>query len=121
MDYLKSMEYFDMGQYTAGAATSSPLADVSNSSEDMQSYTATGNGSGQFLDTSTQNQIFGGLSKVLDYALQRDAYKMQMNAQLQQGPATQQQVVVQGKQTNFMFLALCGLGIYLVASQGAAK
>lgn len=117
MDYLKSMEQYDFSQYEAGAVD--PVrTDVSYSGEDMQTSTATGNGSGVFLDSGWQNALFGAIPKVVDYALQRDAVKMGMVAPMGQ-PTTQQQVQVQGKQTNFMFLALCGLGIYIFASQGA--
>jgi len=108
---------FDLSQLTSDALNTSPLGDVSDGAENMQSYTATGNGTGVFLDTSAQNSIFGGLSKVLDYALQRDAYKMGMTSSVNGRPSTQQQVLVQGKQTNVMFLALCGLGIYLLVRE----
>jgi hypothetical protein len=111
VDYLSSMSQFNLDDYTAGADNASPLSDVSNGDAPMQSYTATGNGTGAFLDTSAQNAIFGGLSRVLDYALRRDAYQMGMP--LNNAAATQQQVQIQRKQSNGMFLLLCGVGVYL--------
>lgn len=104
---------FDLGAITGGADASSPLSDVSNGAEPMQSYTATGNGSGVFLDTSMQNTILGGLSKVVDYAIRRDAYSMGMAMPAGQA-STGQQLIVQRKQTNGMFLLLIGLGAFLV-------
>lgn len=104
---------FDLAAITGGADAASPLSDVSNGAEPMQSYTPTGNGSGVFIDTSLQNQIFGGLSKVMDYAMQRDAYQMRANLPLGVNGATGQQLQVQRKQTNGMFLMLCGVGLFL--------
>lgn len=118
MDYLSQLSggLFDLDEITAGVNVTSPRADNSWGAPAMETHTPTGNGSGVFMDSSWQQTIFGGLSKVVDYAIQRDAIKMQMNQPYYQ-PATQQQVQVQGKQTNFLFLALCGLGIYLVAKK----
>lgn len=105
---------FDLAAITGGADAASPLTDVSNGGEPMQTYTATGNGSGVFIDSSLQNQIFGGLSKVLDYAIKRDAYQMGMQMPVGQGGSTGQQLMVQRKQTNGMFLLLCGVGLFMV-------
>jgi len=116
-DYSSMENMWDLSQLTSDALAVSPLGDVSNGAENMQSYTPTGNGSGVFLDTTSQNQIFGGLGKVLDYALQRDAYKIGMASPLNGRPTTQQQVQIQQKQGNFLFLALCGIGIYLMVKE----
>ncbi len=113
-DYLRSISTFNLDDYTAGADAASPLTDVSYSDEPMQTYTPTGNGSGVFLDSSLQNTILGGLSKVVDYAIKRDAYNMGMQMPVGVGGATGQQLQVQRKQTNGLFLLLCGLGVYLV-------
>lgn len=115
MDYLQSISTFNLDDYTAGADAASPLPDVSNGWAPMTTSTPTGNGSGQFLDTSTQNLIFGGLKSVLDYAIKRDQYQMGMALPGMQATTSQQVLQQQGKQTNFLFLALCGLGIFLVA------
>jgi hypothetical protein len=115
VDYLSSISDFNLDDYTAGADVSSPLPDVSNGWAPMTTSTPTGNGSGQFLDTSMQNAIFGGLSKVLDYAIKRDQYNMGMALPGMQATNSQQVLAVQKKQTNFLFLAMCGLGIFLVA------
>jgi len=80
-DYFGSISNLDSLMY--GADTASPLQDVSWSSPDMQPYTPTGNGSGQFLDTATQNALFGGLDKVLNWAIQRDAAKIQQDTTYQ--------------------------------------
>jgi len=118
MDYFTTMGSFNLDAFLEGSDTTSPLDDNAWGDTAMETSTPTGNGSGAFLDSGWQNQIFGGLSKVVDYAIQRDAVKMQAKLPQVYQPATAQQVQVQGKQTNFMFLALCGLGIYLVASRG---
>jgi hypothetical protein len=113
-DYLSSISpfaSFDLGVVTYGADDASPLGDVSNGAPAMQTYTNTGNGSGVFVDTSWQNAIIGGLSKVVDYAIKKDAYSMG-------GPlanqATGQQVMVQQRQTNGTFLLLCAVGAFML-------
>jgi len=116
MDFFGSNN-FRLDSILGGADETVPLPDVSMGGEDMQPSTPTGNGSGVFVDSTMQQNIFGGLSKVLDYALQRDAYKMNMQRNLQYQPAVQQQVQVQGRQTNFLFLAACAVGVYLLVRE----
>jgi hypothetical protein len=112
MDYLASLSQFNLDDYTAGADNASPLSDVSNGDSPMQTYTPTGNGTGVFLDTGWQNAIFGGLSKVVDYAIKKDAYNM--GIPLNNAAVTSQQALVQRNQSNGLFLLLCGVGVYLV-------
>jgi hypothetical protein len=117
MDFFGSNN-FNLESLMGGADEATPLPDVSMGGEDMQPSTPTGNGSGVFVDSTMQQNIFGGLSKVLDYALQRDAYKMNMQRNLQyQQPVMQQQVQAQGRQTNFLFLAACAVGIFLLVKE----
>lgn len=113
-DYLASISQFDLSDITSGADNPAPLGDVSNGWTSMDTSTPTGNGSGVFVDTSWQNQIFGGLSKVVDYAIKRDAYTMGMSMPVGQGGSTGQQLLVQRKQTNGLFLLLAGVGLFLV-------
>ena len=108
---------FNLESLMGGADQATPLPDVSMGGEDMQTSTPTGNGTGVFVDSTMQQSIFGGLSKVLDYALQRDAYKMNVQRNLQYQPAVQQQVQVQAKQTNFLFLAGCAVVVYLLVKE----
>ena len=108
---------FDLGAITGGADAESPLGDVSNGAPSMQTYTPTGTGSGVFVDTSWQNQMFGGLSKVVDYAIKRDARTMDRLGPNSQGATGQQQMQVQRKQTNTMFLLLCGVGLFLALKE----
>lgn len=114
MDWLSSISPYSqyLDDYTAGADVTSPLSDVSNSSPAMQTYTATGTGSGVFIDSGWQNAIMGGLQTALNYAIKRDAYDHGMIPQA--GAATAQQVVVQQRQTNGIFLMLCAVGAILV-------
>jgi hypothetical protein len=61
--------------YGAGSYSYVP-ADVSNGSQAEQPYTATGNGTGVFMDTTTEKGIFGLLGQALNYAMVRDQQKM---------------------------------------------
>lgn len=112
-DWLSTISPFAyaIDDYSAGADITSPLTDVSNGAQDMQTYTATGNGSGVFIDSGWQNAIMGGLQTALNYAIKRDSYQQGIP---QAGAATAQQVVVQQKQTNVIFIGLCVLGAVLV-------
>lgn len=115
MDYLASISpfsSFDLSDYTAGADAAAPLADVSNSSPAMSTYTTTGTGSGVFVDSGWQNALLGGLTTALNYAIKRDAYDHGMIPAA--GAATAQQVVVQQKQTNGLFLLLLVIGAVVV-------
>ena len=104
---------FNLDNVTWGADAASPLSDVSYGSQPMESYTPTGTGSGTFISADWQQGILGGLQTALNYAITRDAYKngLPINGV---AAATQQQVVVQQKQTNGMFLLLCAVGLVLV-------
>lgn len=109
-------EFFGIGgtDYSSslgfGGNEYSPIyGDVSNGAQDMQPSTSTGNGSGVFMDSGMQNQIFGTLQNVLNYALKRDQIKMQ--AGLAQ-PVQQQQAAIQYVQTkNNNMLVWAGLGL----------
>lgn len=115
-DFTSGNGWFDLSGVLSGADQASPLPDVSNGAPAMETYTPTGNGSGVFVDTSWQNQIFGGLNKVLDYAVQRDAYRM---GALPTIPgtygATSQQVYQQRRSQNGLMLLLLGVGIFALA------
>ncbi|WP_426079280.1 hypothetical protein [Janthinobacterium sp. PSPC3-1] len=109
-------EYFGIGgtDYSTslgfGGNDYSPIyGDVSNGAQDMQPSTSTGNGSGVFLDTSTQNAIFGTLTNVLNYALKRDQIKMQAGLAQPQQQAQAQIQYVQTKNNNMLVWA--GLGL----------
>lgn len=115
MDLLNSISNFDydLGKLTYGADRPTPLGDVSMGEPAMTTNTATGNGTGVFQAYDWGTAIGGGLSKVLDYAIRRDEIKLGIAAPLGQ-PTTSQQVQVQGKQTNVIFLLLLALGVYVV-------
>lgn len=109
-------EYFGIGgeDYSSslgfGGNDYSPIyGDVSNGAQDMQPSTSTGNGSGVFLDTGTQNAIFGTLTNVLNYALKRDQIKMQAGLAQPQQQAQAQIQYVQTKNNNMLVWA--GLGL----------
>lgn len=109
-------EYFGIGDagYSSslgyGSNDYSPIyGDVSNGAQDMQPSTSTGNGSGVFLDTGTQNAIFGTLTNVLNYALKRDQIKMQAGLAQPQQQAQAQIQYVQTKNNNMLVWA--GLGL----------
>lgn len=115
-DYITGTGEFNLSGVTAGADVTSPRDDNAWGAPAMETNTPTGNGTGVYVDSSWATALMGGLNKAVDYAIQRDAF--QMRAQVPFGQvqgSTSQQVQVQRKQTNFMFLALCGVGIYLVA------
>lgn len=114
-DYLSSISEFNLDDYTAGADTASPLADNSWGSEPMQTSTPTGNGTGVYVDTGWQNAILGGINKALDYAIKKDQYQMGMSLPGMQPGNSQQVLAQQRKQTNFLFLGLVGIGIYMMA------
>ena len=82
-DYLSSISNFDLDGLMYGSDRPAPLPDVSWSSPPMESYTPTGTGSGQFIDTTTQNALLGGLDKVLNWAIQRDTAKIQQDTAYQ--------------------------------------
>lgn len=91
--------------------------DVSMGAPDEQPYTPTGNGTGVFLDSGTQNGIFTTLDKVLNYALYRDQQKMTAV----QFPAQQQQTQMAAARANdsrLLTFAMIGAGIYLLVSMG---
>lgn len=110
MDFLSSISDFDLD--------SSPVYDdVSYGAPAMETSTPTGNGTGEF---NWGGLLGGALAAGVQYAIQRDQQKMNMTMQMGQ-PTTQQQVQVQGRQTNFMFIAGCGLVLYLVLANGGGK
>lgn len=111
----------DLSTITDGADMATPLHDVSDGSQDMQSYTPTGNGSGEWVGFSdkTTDRLWGGLDKVLNYALIRD------NMQMQRVPTASQQIqqgtlAVQRQQSNnsglLLWIAL-GAGVFMLASR----
>ena len=109
-DYYASISDFQIDPYRIND-------DVSEGAPAMETSTPTGNGTGQF---NWQGLLGGSLQAGLNYAIQRDQIKMGMAAPMGQ-PTTHQQVQVQAKQTNFLFLLGCGVVAYLVLSNGAAK
>lgn len=104
---------FNLNELLYGSDKPVPRDDVSYGSEPMETSTPTGNGTGQF---NWENLIGKTLETGLQYAIVRDQQKMGNFAPLGQ-PTTQQQVQVQGRQNNFLFFALCGLGVYLLVRQ----
>ena len=90
-------------------------ADVSQGSQDAQPYTATGNGTGSWIDPATTQSIFGFLEKGLNYAIIRDQQKMtavqaapimQAQAQATQYRATDNRVL--------MYAAMAAVVLYVV-------
>jgi hypothetical protein len=81
-DFGSGFGDIDLSTIADGSTDGVPL-DVSNGAPDMQPSTPTGNGSGVFLDSTSQNRIFGGLEKVLDYALQRDQQRFALDSRIQ--------------------------------------
>lgn len=107
---------FDIGAITNGSDMSSPLPDVSNGAQDMQPWTNTGTGSGVFVDTQTQNHVFGTLDKVLNYALVRDQQTMvRVPTQMQAGAIQQQQQRAQNSRL-VLWVALA-LGAFMVINK----
>jgi hypothetical protein len=63
---------FDDINFGMDGASWGVTADVSNSEPSMQPTTATGNGTGYYVDNSWQNAIFGTIGQALNYAIVRD-------------------------------------------------
>lgn len=113
---------FNLSDVTYGADVSSPLPDVSWSSPDMQPYTPTGNGSGQFIDTATQNGIFGLIDRAMNYAIQRDTAKIQQDTAFQlagtQYASTNNALSYQAQQSaanrKLLVIGLAVAGLFLV-------
>jgi UDP-N-acetylenolpyruvoylglucosamine reductase len=107
----------DVDPYTSFGAGgyANVLTDVSMGSQDEQPYTATGNGSGVFLDSSTQNGIFGVLEKGLNYALHRDQQKMTaVAAQPVQQAQVKAQVEQAGNSRILLYALIAGAIIFMV-------
>jgi hypothetical protein len=106
----------DLSTITNGADMSTPLGDVSNGADPMQSSTPTGTGSGVFLDTNTQNAIFGSLNNVLNYALYRDSVQMQRNpTALQTGTLALQQQ--KAKSSNLLIWIAAGVLLFMAVEK----
>lgn len=125
MDWLSKISPygdFNLNDVTYGADVSSPLPDVSWSSPAMESSTPTGTGSGQFIDTSTQNALLGGLNNVLNWAIQRDALKIQQDTKTQlagtQYASTNNALNYQAQQSaanrKLLMIGLAVAGLFLV-------
>lgn len=119
MDWLSATSTIDLDAIMKGSDSPAPLTDVSWSSPAMESYTPTGTGSGQFIDTQTQNTLLGGLTSVLNYALQRDAIKIQASTQQQlagnQVGYANSALAYQAQQSNSnRTLIMLGLGVAAV-------
>ena len=125
MDWLSKISPygdFNLNDVTYGADVSSPLPDVSWSSPAMESSTPTGTGSGQFIDTSTQNALLGGLNNVLNWAIQRDALKIQQDTKMQlagtQYATTNNALGYQAQQSaanrKLLMIGLAVAGLFLV-------
>lgn len=111
----------DWSSIVDGADSSVPLGDVSQGSQDMQPYTATGGGSGEWIGFSdqTENRLWSGLDKVLNYALLRDQQQMNRtptaSQQLQAGTIQVQQQQT-GNSRLLLWVAL-GAGVFLLATR----
>lgn len=95
-------------------------ADVSNGSPAEQPYTATGNGSGQFVTQDWQGALFGGLQTALNYALLRDQQKMTAVAQAPVQAAqlqTQVQQVQHGNMLTYVLIGAAVLAVVLVTRE----
>jgi hypothetical protein len=111
-DFGSGFSDIDLSTITGGSTYDPPLNDVSMGAPDMTTGTPTGNGFGVFLDTAMQDRIFGGLEKVLNYALVRDQVSMTRNAQHMQANAYAQPGAVQARQTqNTTLLIWGGIGL----------
>lgn len=121
-DYYSTISPFNLDAVMEGSDRPAPLPDVSWASQPMESYTPTGNGSGQFIDTATQNGIFGTLDKVLNWAIQKDSAKIQQDTQLQladrQGNSVNTMLGYQAQQAQanrkLMLMGLMAAGLFLV-------
>lgn len=121
-DYYSTISPFNLDAVMAGSDSPAPLPDVSWASQPMESYTSTGNGSGQFIDTATQNGIFNLLDKGLNWAIQKDSAKIQQDTQLQladrQGNSVNTMLGYQAQQAQanrkLMLLGLMAAGLFLV-------
>jgi hypothetical protein len=67
---------FDDINFDMDGASWGVVPDVSNSEPSMQPTTATGNGTGYYVDNTWQNAIFGTLGQALNYAMLRDQQKI---------------------------------------------
>lgn len=117
MDFNFDTGFGDVDPYTsfgAGGYVTVPT-DVSMGDAPMQSWTPTGNGSGEFISASTQQSILGGLQSVLNYAMMRDQQKMTaVGGPVQVGAARAQVTARQENDKRLFTYALIGLGVYLV-------
>lgn len=103
---------FGLGSYGTGGV----LADVSNGSPDEQPYTPTGNGTGVFLDSGSQNGIFNMLGQALNYAIVRDQRKMTAvyGPAINMTPQQQAALSVQASgNSRLLMYVLIGAGIWL--------
>lgn len=91
--------------------------DVSDGAPAMQTSTPTGAGSGVFVDQSTQNQIFGTLNNVLNYALKRDQMKMTAVAQAPMQQAQAQVQYQQVKNNNLLLWLAIGAGVIMLVRE----
>ncbi len=83
----------------------------------METSTPTGSGSGYFIDQNTQNQIFGTLNNVLNYALKRDQMKMTAVAQAPMQQAQAQVQYQQAKNNNLLLWAAVGAAVLYVVTR----
>jgi hypothetical protein len=65
------MSLYDIG-FDWDGASYGVLPDVSMSEPAQQPMTATGNGTGYYVDNTWQNQLFGTIGQALNYAIVRD-------------------------------------------------
>lgn len=113
------LEGLGLDQYSA----ISPLPDVSRGGEDMQgSYPGTSDGGAGF----NLNTLFGGLNKVLDYAIIRDQQKLQYSPERlvyaqQLGQVQTQQAVVQDAGGFIKLLLIGGVVLFVMSNQGGGS
>lgn len=114
-DFGSGFGDLDLSTFTNGADMSVPLGDVSNGAQNMQPYSSSGEWY-QFSD-QTQSAIWGGLDKVLNYALAKDAAKMQQPQLQQQQQYAQVQQSQQNGNSRILLWAALGAGVFLLINR----
>lgn len=108
---------FDDINFDMDGASWGVIPDVSNSEPAMQPTTATGNGTGYYVDNSWQNAIFGTIGQALNYAMVRDQQKIaQQTGTMYAGtPVTPTpQVAAQMQNSRILLLGAVAIGLAFV-------
>lgn len=92
------------------------LPDVSNSEPAMQPRTATGNGTGYYVDNSWWSALNGTVSSALNYAIMRDQQQIaQKTGTMYTGPGNQvvatPQAIAQQQNSRLLLLGLIAVGV----------